>query len=105
MGDVIEMGQKITLADGTTRMLRFNFRAILNIEKRFGSLNEFAKGLDDNKVETLLFGLAETLCVEPKVDEESVIPLLDFERWAEYRIAMIDGFTDALKPRDEAEAS
>lgn len=98
-------GEQITLADGTTRTVRFDLRAMLAIERRLGSVAEFAKGLDAGLgaggIATLLAGLSAAL-QGSSLDEEQLLALMDSKEFPSYQEAVTKAFMQALPESRES---
>lgn len=99
-------GEQITLADGSVRTLRFDLRAMLAIERKLGSVGEFAKGLDaglgTGGIAPLLAGISAALQGEPALDEEQLLALMDSKEFQAYQIAALRAFMQALPESRES---
>jgi hypothetical protein len=93
-------GTEIRLADGETRRLRFDFRALLQIERAAGSVGALTKDLDASLhgkgLEALLVGLSAGL----RIDQEALIDRLDSTRLRDYQAAVAVALREALRPTE-----
>ena len=99
-------GEQITLADGSTRTIRFDLRAMLGIERRFGSVGMFSRklerGMATGGIEPTLAGLEIALQGEPKLSEDELGSALDPKRFTEYQDAVALAFMQALPKTEES---
>lgn len=93
-------GVEVTLADGETRRLRFDLRALLTIEQRMGSVAIFAKGLDDSLAGRGIESLAVGISAGLGLDEDTVLGLLDTHRLRDYLVAVVTALDEAVSQHE-----
>lgn len=84
-------GIPVTLADGSTLQLRFDFEALLTIERRLGSLTGLTKNLDSGLDGSVLEALLVAVAAAGHRSEDELMPLLDSTQLAAYKTAVIEG--------------
>lgn len=92
-------GITIPLRDGTSAPIRFGFRALHQIEQRFGDFEEIGKALSEgsSKIDNLVFvlwcGLVDG---GMPMSHDEAFDVLDTQHTAAYSEAMSQAFTQAF---------
>ena len=100
MTDLLSLGQPVTLANGEVRRLRFGMKELVQLERRFDSLQKFMDSLRERPFGTL----AAVFAIVFHVTEDEAMELVDPKRLNAYFDAISGEIVASVGEPSEGEA-
>ena len=101
---VASVGLPVTLANGQELTLRFDFAALLTIEKRLGTFQGFLEALDDKKARGRIEAVAVGLAGAGHVPYEEIEANYDIRETNTYRDALVQALAEGFGRPGEGKA-
>lgn len=96
-------GYPLGLSDGTVVIVRFDFSAVLEVERRFGSILRYVDALDGSIAGPVFTVAAETVSIMLGKPVPAIAPLLEITKVAAYIDVILEAWEEAMPPpRPEA---
>lgn len=99
-------GRKITLTNGNEITIKYGMSALVEIEKKHGSVNALVKILENPETSSVFSTLGHALWAgtSRKMPFEAFLDLLDPKRLQEYSEAFGEAFQEAMGTGEEGES-